>query len=56
MFQVDTLCHHYERLNANDKLELHVLGIVVAHCVRGSAAPSSSLGTVPLAGVAAKVC
>ncbi|CAM6088946.1 unnamed protein product [Calypogeia fissa] len=51
--EVDTLCHHYDKLHANDKLELHVLGTVLAQCVDQCTAPLLEAGSS--ATVASKV-
>ncbi|KAJ7564790.1 hypothetical protein O6H91_02G033600 [Diphasiastrum complanatum] len=32
--ELEKLCHHYEKLSPSDKLEVHVLAVVIAHCLQ----------------------
>ncbi|BBN10990.1 SET and MYND domain-containing protein 4 [Marchantia polymorpha subsp. ruderalis] len=52
---IDSLCSNFDKLSSNDKLEMHVLGVIVAHCIQQSSNSFMVYGTKSAAEVASKL-
>ncbi|KAG6547758.1 hypothetical protein Mapa_010571 [Marchantia paleacea] len=52
---IESLCSNFDKLSSNDKLEMHVLGVIVARCIQQSTKSFMVHGTKSAAEVASKL-